>query len=114
MENDTDKAREMLQHFDKIFETETFKHRIFDNMKLLQKIFEYFDCELYKPSPIYKEFRKQHIEISDLLEQSFTEAQKALFDKFMEIGNKMLIEENEQLFYFGYIIAKELERESKI
>ena len=35
-----------------------------------------------------------------------------LFEKYWEIGSDMTAEENEQLFLFGYIIAKELDRET--
>lgn len=114
MENEKDKATELLKHFDSVFETETFKHIIFNDMKLLQKMFELFEYELYKPSPVYEKLRQQHIKLSDRLEKSFTKEQEKMFEEFMEIGNKMLVEENEQLFYFGFILAKEIEKESKI
>lgn len=112
MEND--KATELVNHFNSVFETQTFKDIIFNDMKLLQKMFELFEYELYKPSPLYEKLRRQHIKLSDQLEKTFTKDQHKLFEEFMEIGNKMGIEENEQLFYFGFILAKEIEKESKI
>lgn len=107
-----EKSKEILQHFDSIFDTSTLKNIDFNNLPMLKKLFEYFEEELYTPSPKYAELRKKHIEIGDLLEQSFTEAQKTLFEKHWEIGNEMTLEEHEQLFYFGFIIAKTLDKET--
>lgn len=114
MDNEKDKEKELLKHFDSIFDTDTLKTIKFDNIPMLQALFEYFEEFLYKPSPKYDKLRRQHIEISDLLEKSFTEAQQTLFERYWEIGNQMGIEESEQLFYFGYIMAKKLEQESKL
>lgn len=114
MENAKDKEAELLKHFDSIFDTDTLKTIKFDNMPMLKALFEYFEEFLYKPSPKYDKLRRQHIEISDLLEKSFNEGQQTLFEKYWEVGCEMELEESEQLFYFGYIIAKKLEQESKI
>ena len=112
--NEKDKEKELLKHFDSIFDTDTLKTIKFDNMPMLKALFDYFEEFLYKPSPKYDKLRRQHIEISDLLEKSFNEAQQTLFKKYWEVGCEMKLEESEQLFCFGYIIAKKLEQESKI
>ena len=49
-----------------------------------------------------------------LLAKTFKQDQQNLFEQYMEIGNEMNAEENRQLFIFGYIIARELERETKL
>lgn len=108
---ETDRQTEILQHFDNTFKTNTIKH-IQLNMPLLKIFYEYFSDELHKSSPSYNELRKKYSEVSDLLEKSFTEGQQTLFEKFFEIGSDMSVERSEQLFYFGYIMAKELEREN--
>lgn len=108
MENNT----EILKHFDSIFNTETLRHIKFDNMKLLKVLYEYFEEEVYTPSTKYSKLRHKHIEISDELEKTFTLEQKQLFERYWEIGSEMTAEENEQLFLFGYVIAKELDRET--
>lgn len=117
METDTEKEKErqkeILQHFDNTFKTNTINH-IQLNMPLLKVFYEYFSDELHQSSPNYDELRKKYIEVSDLLENSFTEGQQTLFEKFFEIGSNMSVERSEQLFYFGYILAKELEKESII
>lgn len=108
MENNT----EILKHFDKVFNTETAKHIKFNNMKLLKALYEYFEEDVYTPSTKYSELRQKHIEISDELEKTFTPEQKTLFEKYWEVGSAMTEEENEQLFLFGYVVAKELDRET--
>ena len=114
MEKQTDREKELLKHFDSTFDTDTLKTIKFDNMPMLKALFDYFEEYLYKPSEKYDKLRRQHIEVADLLEKSFTEGQQTLFEKYWELGCQMEIEENEQLFFFGYIIAKKLEEESKI
>ena len=83
----------------------------FNNLPLLKQLFEYFEEDIYKPSQKYEQLRKKHIEVSDLLEQSFTEAQQTLFEKYWEIENELSVEESKQLFIFGCIITKVLEKE---
>jgi len=75
MEKQTDKEREteLLKHFDSIFDTDTLKTIKFDNMAMLKALFDYFEEFLYKPSEKYDKLRRQHIEVADLLENSFTE-----------------------------------------
>ena len=107
-------GKEVLKHFDTIFNTETIKNIKFDDMKLLKVLYEYFEENLYTPNERYSALRKEHIAISDELEKTFTPDQQQLFEKQWEIGSELCTEENEQLFLFGYIIATELNRETKI
>ena len=103
---------EILKHFDSIFNTETTKHIKFQDMKLLKILYEYFEEDIYKPSAKYLELMHKHVEISDELEKTFTPEQSQLFEHYWEVGSEMTTEENEQLFLFGYVIAKELDRET--
>ena len=107
-------GNEILKHFDKIFNTETIKHIKCDNMKLLKALYEYLEEDIYTPSVKYLELMHKHIEISDELEKTFSPEQSELFEKYWEIGSEMTAEENQQLFMFGFIMARELEIESKI
>lgn len=109
-----EKSKEILQHFDSIFDTSTLTNIDFNNLPLLKKLFEYFEEDLYTPSPKYKELRKKHIEVADLLEKSFTEGQQTLFEKYWELGNEMDLEEHEYLFYFGVIIGKTFDKETQL
>ena len=105
---------ETLKHFDKIFNTETIKHINYDNMKLLKALYEYLEEDIYTPSAKYLELMHKHVEISDELEKTFTPEQSELFEKYWEIGSEMTTEENQQLFMFGFIMARELDIETKI
>jgi hypothetical protein len=104
---------EILKHFDNIFETDTLKHINLKDMKLLKMLFKKFEEQLYKPNDRYKKLTRECVEISDKLEETFTEEQKELFDKLDEKRNEMIGTENEQFFLFGYILAKELDIECK-
>lgn len=105
---------ETLKHFDKIFNTETIKHINFDNMKLLKALYEYLEEDIYTPSAKYLELMHKHVEISDELEKTFTPEQTQLFEQYWEVGSEMTLEENKQLFLFGFIMARELDIETKI
>lgn len=109
-----EQEKEILVHFDNIFNTETIKNIKFDNMKLLKTLYDYFEEDIYTPSAKYSKLRHKHIQISDELEETFTQEQKKLFEEYWEIGSEMCVEENKQLFLFGYIIAKELDIETKL
>ena len=109
-----EKYKEISKHFDSIFETDTLKHIDFKNMKLLKTLFNYFLEDLYIPSLKYEKLRNKQIRISDKLEETFTQEQKQLFEQYWETTNQMSEEEELQLFMFGYIMAKELDSESKI
>lgn len=104
----------MLKHFDNVFNTETINNIKFDNLKLLNTLYEYFEESIYTPSQRYSELIHQHIKISEKLIKTFKQDQQNLFKQYQEIGNEMNAEENRQLFIFGYIIARELERETKL
>lgn len=103
---------EILKHFDDIFETDTLKHIDFGNMKLLKALFNYFEEDLYTPSIKYERLRTK--QIRNKLESTFTQEQQELFEKYLEVTSEMSLEEDEQLFLFGFIIAKKLEQETRI
>lgn len=102
-----------LKNFDKIFQTTTFKNIKFDDMKMLKKLYEYFEEDLYTPSQKYSELRREYIEETEKLEATFSEEQQKQFEKGWELYNEMSVELEEQLFFFGYILASELEEEVK-
>ena len=106
--------KKILSHFDAIFNTETIKNIKFDDMKLLNDLYEYFEESIYTPSPKYSELRHKHIEVSDELERTFTPDQQKFFEKYWKIGSELCAEENKQLFLFGYILAKELDIETSL
>ena len=106
------KARK--KHFDSIFGTNTLESIDFNNVPILNELHSYFGEELYKPSPKFKQLRTESIKLLDKLEETFTEEQSKLFNKYMDIYNDMLDEESTQQFYFGCIIIKQLEKETNL
>lgn len=108
-----DDEKEILQHFDSIFNTNTIKY-VKLNMPLLKFLFDKFEEDLFTPSPKYEKLRIKQIEISDRLHTSFNEKQEELFREYWQVTNQMGSIEDEQLFYFGYVMANELTREGKI
>ena len=102
-----------IEHFNKIFGTKINKHLRL-NMPMLKIIFNNFVEDIYTPNEKNNQIRKQKIKISDELEESFTEEQKELFNKYNEIENQLTEDIEQQLFMFGYIIASKLGEETKI
>lgn len=105
--------KEILQHFDNIFGTKVANH-IKLNIPLIKIIFEKFEEDLYTANETYNKVRKEQIKISDELYKTFTQEQKDLFEKYWQITNELGSLEDEQIFSFGFIMAKELDKESKI
>lgn len=103
----------ILKHFDNIFGTKVANH-IKLNIPLIKIIFEKFAEDLYTSNETYNKVRKEQIKISDELYKTFTQEQKDLFEEYWQITNELGSLEDEQLFYFGFLMAKELESESKI
>ena len=115
-ENLKEKAQILSQHFDNIFQTNTTKDfdYYFSKLVLLQKVYEYFEEDLCRSNPAYKDLRKQHIEITDMLDQSLSKAQQTLFEKHLDIGSEMVSVESEQMYYFGYLMAKLVDQDIRI
>ena len=102
-EMETDKSKEFAQHFDSIYKTDTIHNLDFEKMKMLQKVYEYFEEDL----------RSEERRV-DMLEKTHSKAQKTLFNEHLEIGSQMASLECEQMFYFGFIFAKTLDTETKL
>lgn len=110
---DNEKEQQILNHFDKIFGTKVENHMKL-NIPLLKSIFEKFEEDIFKPNDDYEKLRKKQIENSDKLYATFTEEQEKLYEEDRQIVNQLSAIEDEQLFYFGYIVSKELQKEGKI
>ena len=105
--------KEILQHFDNIFGTKVANH-IKLNIPLIKIIFEKFEEDLYTVNETYNKVRKEQIKISDELYQTLSQEQRKMFEKYCHLTNQLGSMEDEQLFYFGFLMAKELEKESKL
>lgn len=102
----------VLQHFDKIFVTDTIRHMKLD-MPLLKFVFEELEEILREPSHQYAKLRKHKMEISSKLYKMLNIEQEKLFEQYSQITNQMAATEDFQLFCFGYIMANELNKEGK-
>ncbi len=113
IEEQKEKIKQLLQHFDNIFETDTIKDvdLYFNKITMLQNIYEMFEEDFCRTDTEYETIRAKSIEVSDILEKSFTEAQKTLFEKYWEINCEMSALECEKMFYYGYLISKMLDTE---
>lgn len=116
IEERKEKIQNLLQHFDNIFETNTIKDvdLYFNKITMLQNIYEMFEEDFSRTNKEYETIRTKSIEVSDILEKSFTEAQQTLFEKYWEIEMQMSALECEKMFYYGYLISSILDTDIKI
>lgn len=103
----------ILKHFDNVFSTRVTNH-IKLNIPLLKILFKKFEEDLYVSSSKYNELRKQQIKLSNELCSTFNQSQRDTFEEYCQLTNQLGSMEDEQLFLFGFIMAKELDKESKI
>jgi hypothetical protein len=106
-------ANEILEHFDSIFGTKTSKH-IKLNMQVLKLLYQELGDKIYSSSPRYNNLRKKQIGLSDKLYSTFTKEQKKMFEEYWEYTNQMAALDDEQLFFTGYLLAKEFDNEGNI
>lgn len=123
MTNDTEEikkleenAKSILQLFDNIFHTKTLNNfdYYFSKLVMLQKVYEYFEEDFCRSNPKYKDLRKAHIEITDMLIPTLSTAQNTIFENHLDIGSQMVSVECEQMFFMGYIMAKTLDQDITI
>ena len=103
----------ILEHFNDLFAVKVNKH-IKNKINILKMIYNRFEEVLTKPNETYLKLLHKDVEISDKLLSTFDKEQTQLFEKHIETINKMCALENEQLFYFGYLLTKILDDESKM
>lgn len=107
-------GKDYLKHFDKIFNTQTLKDINLDNMVLLKELYILLEDYLSRTNNKNSAIRKENIKLYNRLKTTFTKEQKELFDEFIDLNNEEMANDQEQLFIFGYIMAKELDNESNI
>lgn len=104
---------ELLQHFDNIFETATAKNIDFDSMKLLKLLYDRLEENIITPNAEYEKVRHERVKLSSKFRETLSTEQQQVYEQCNELLNQMQSIECEQLFVFGFIIAKELEFECK-
>lgn len=109
-----EKKKEYLKLFDKIFETNTKKYIDVSKLPLLDVVYEIIRENVCMGSDRYKKLQKEQWDILDKLDKNWTQEEKKTFEEYLDLGCEMHMEMEQQNFMFGFIIAKELERESML
>lgn len=107
-------GNDYLKHFDKIFKTKTLKNINLDNIVLLNELYRLLEECLCTTTDKNNIIRIKSIKLYDELKETFTEKQQTLFNEFIDLNNEEMSSIQQQLFIFGYIMAKELDNESNI
>lgn len=102
--------KEYIKNFDRIFNTK-ISNDIRLNMPLLNKIFDYFESDIYVLDTRQKNLGKEKLSIYEDLLETLSEKQLDLFNKYCEIQNEVTIDIEKQLFIFGSLVAIELNKE---
>ena len=104
---------EILNHFDEIFETNVKEH-LKDDMPMLKYLFDKFAEDMYTVTPQYKKISKGLVKASNDLHSILDKEQEKVLEEYLTVVNQLTSLENEKIFYFGYLIARELEIETKM
>ena len=110
---ENEKVTIIMKHFDNIWETKVKEHIKLD-IPLLQALYDKFRFDLFQTIPDYKDLIKKQTDIGNTLYDSLTEEQKNMWNEHWELSSEIGSLESEQLFYFGFLMAQELNKESKI
>ena len=102
--------KEYLEIFNEVFGSKTKDEKTTDKIKVLEKIFNTLEDELYSTTKNYKETMKKYIEASEELEETFSKEQQELFEKCWELHNSINAQIEKQLFVFGFLLAQELKQ----
>ncbi len=105
--------RNLIKHFDKIFGTRNNEFVNLD-ISIIKFIYKKAEEELMTPNPIYQRLRKEHIKISNEFRKTLSKEQEGLFEKHLDSMYQMFSIENEQLFYFGWIMSKNINEQGII
>lgn len=104
---------EIIERFDKTFGTDTFKKIDVNNMPILSTIFNSLGEDLYIFDEQYEKLRKEKIAIESKLVQTFSKEEDKLYNELWDLDNRMVAQREQQMFIYGYLIAKHIEKETK-
>ena len=105
------KDKEVLKQFDMIFCSNSQKH--LQDMPVLMKIFSKLDDSFYIVDDEYEKLRKEKISIESKLLPKLSVEERTLYNNLEEIENKMKGQCEKQMFVFGYLLARQIDFESK-
>lgn len=109
---DSIKKESCIRTFGEIFKIDNIE---IDTTKLplLKYILREFGEDLYTPSEKNEKLKEEKEKLKKEFEMILTKEQYEKFIKYWELENKSTEELEEQLFMYGFIMAKELDRETK-
>lgn len=90
---------------------EYFGSRLKDSLKetpIILDLFHNYIEQTYRTNKLYKEVLKKILEIEDELNNSLTDSQKELFDKWEFYRDELNNYTSENAFIYGYCLDKEL------
>lgn len=104
---------EIIKRFDETFFTNTMKDIDLKNMPILTAIFKGLGENLYIFDEPYEKLRKQKINVESKLIKSFSEEEDKLYNELWDLDNKLVSQREQQMFIYGYLIARHLEKETE-
>lgn len=107
---DNIKKENCVKRFGEIFEIKNIDIDV-TKLPLLKYIIREFGEDLYTPSEKNEKLKKEKTKLQKEFETILTKEQYEKFIKYWELENKATEELEEQLFMYGFIMAKELDKE---
>lgn len=102
---------EIIKRFDDTFGTDTLKNIDINNMPILTAIFKSLGEDLYIFDNEYEQLRMQKIDVENNLVQTFSKGEDILYKKLEDVDNKMKAQREKQMFLFGFLISKHINKE---
>lgn len=109
---DNIKKENCVKRFGEIFEIKNIEIDI-SKLPLLKYILREFGEDLYTPSEKNEKLKNEKAKLQEEFEKILTKDQYEKFIKYWELENKATEELEEQLFMYGFIMAKQQEKEIK-
>lgn len=107
---DNIKKENCVKRFGEIFEIKNIDIDI-SKLPLLKYIIREFGEDLYTPSEKNEKLKKEKTKLQKEFETILTKEQYEKFIKYWELENKATEELEEQLFMYGFIMAKQQDKE---
>lgn len=115
MEEEIKKKKEnYLREFDSIFKTNVKNRISLEKVPLIAMIYENFTSEIMNMNDNYLKLRNKSSKYYNELEKVLNKKQIELLEKYLDSEAELSSELAEQIFIFGFIFAKEIEKEKDI
>ena len=111
---DLERYNSYLKLFDNTFYTNIEKKLNIKFFPILHRIFVNIQECLHKQDKEYKENQEKTNKTYEKLNSNLNEKQKEVLKKYDELKNNQSLIIDEQLFMFGFLISKELEKEQEL